>query len=144
MLALKRIEEDRGGIELKGVQGLGLVEALADWTVWWLAIVECLLHMGVTYRTFFPTIAATMGYGATVTLLLCAPPWLVDAITSMFIMRCALVQKRSLCNWSDLLFRHSDATRDRFWHMAGPVAISIIGLLIAISTMDISLRCLSL
>ena len=91
MLTLKRIEEDRGGIELKGVQGLGLVEALTDWTVWWLAIVDCLLHMGVTYRTFFPTIAATMGYDATVTLLLCAPPWLVDAITSMFIMRCALV-----------------------------------------------------
>ena len=144
MLALKRIEEDRGDIELKGVQGLGLVEALMDWTVWWLAIAECLLHMGMTYRTFFPTIAATMGYSATVTLLLCAPPWLVDTITSVFIMRCALVQMRPLCNWSDLLYRHSDATRDRFWHTAGPVTISIIGFLIATSTMDISLRYLSL
>ena len=144
MLALKRIEEDRGDIKLKSVQGLGLVEALTDWTVWWLAIAECLLFMGVTYRVFFPTITSTMGYGATVTLLLCAPPWLVDAITSMLIMRCALVQMRPLCSWPDLLYRHSDATRDRFWHIAGLVTVSIIGFLIAISTMDISLRYLSL
>ena len=52
MLALKRIEEDRGGIELKGVPGLGLVEALTDWTVWWLAIVECLLHTRHTSLRF--------------------------------------------------------------------------------------------
>ena len=81
------MEEDRGDIEQKGVQGLGLVEALTDWTVWWLAIAGTFVLMGVTYGIFFPTIAATMGYSPPVTLLLCVPPWVFGAVTSVFIMR---------------------------------------------------------
>ena len=143
-LAVKRMEEDRGNVEQKNAQRVGLVETLKDWTIWWLAIAEAFVLMGVTYVMFFPTIAATMGYSPTVTLLLCVPPWVVGAVTSVFIMRSALAYMSSLCDLSDLVYRHSDATRDRFWHIVGPVTLSIIGFLLAIFTMNVFIRYMSL
>jgi hypothetical protein len=40
--------------------------------------------------------------------------------------------------------RHSDVTGDRFWHIAGPLLIGIIGFMIAISTMNTAMRYISL
>ncbi|KIM52142.1 hypothetical protein SCLCIDRAFT_141785 [Scleroderma citrinum Foug A] len=126
LLAQMRMEEDRGNTDQESLQRSGLVEALTDWTVWWLAIAGCFILVGVSFGTFFPTIAATMGYSPTVTLLLCVPPWFVGAVTSLFVTR------------------HSDAIRDRFWHITSPITISIIGFLIAMWTMNIYMRYLSL
>ncbi|KAL4071150.1 major facilitator superfamily domain-containing protein [Scleroderma yunnanense] len=125
-LAQRRMVEDLGGVEQKSARRSGLVEALTDWTVWWIGIATCCTMVGMSFGHYFPTIAATMGYSTTVTLLLCAPPWFVGVITSLLIMR------------------HSDATRDLFWHIAVPVVINIIGFLVAISTMNIPMRYLSL
>ena len=44
----------------------------------------------------------------------------------------------------DIWHRHSDITRDRFWHIAGLVSVGMMGFIIAISTMRTSLRYLSL
>jgi len=41
-------------------------------------------------------------------------------------------------------WRHSDTTGDRFWHIVGPLLLSIIGFTIAISTMNMGMRYLSL
>ncbi|KAG6336659.1 hypothetical protein ID866_2440 [Astraeus odoratus] len=128
-LAQTRMEEDVRGVDsdlLKRMEGSGLVAALTDWTVWWLACALGILNAALSYGVYFPTLAATMGYSPTITLLLCAPPWLVSLVTSLMIMR------------------HSDVTRDRFWHIVGPVTSGIIGFVIAISTMNTAVRYLSL
>ena len=87
LLAQTRMEEDWSNIEHKSAQRLGLVSALTDWTVWWLAIAGFFLLVGASFGLFFPTIAATMGYSPTVTLLLCAPPSFIGVTTSFFVMR---------------------------------------------------------
>ena len=72
MLAQRRIVEDVCTPEQKNPQRSGLVDALTDWTVWWLAIAGCSILVGVSFSLFFPTIVATMGYSPTMTLLLCS------------------------------------------------------------------------
>ncbi|KAG6336606.1 hypothetical protein ID866_2482 [Astraeus odoratus] len=129
VLAQKRMEEDICSVEqdgTKSIEGNGLMEALADWRVWWLAITTTILFATQSYTNFFPTLAATMGYDPTITLLLCAPPWLVATATSFFVVR------------------HSDATRNRFWHIAGPISMGILGFMMAILTMNTAIRYVSL
>ncbi|KAL4069100.1 MFS general substrate transporter [Scleroderma citrinum] len=126
MLAQRRMVEDVHGVEKKRVQKSGLVEALSDWTVWWLAASKAILTVGLSFGNYFPTLAATMGYTPSVTLLLCAPPWILGVASSFIISR------------------HSDVTKDRFLHVAGPVFIGIIGFAIGMSTMNTVARYLSL
>lgn len=129
MLAQKRMEEESDGINhdsIKVVEGSGLAKALTDWKVWWLAIALAILNVALSYSFFFPTLAATMGYSPTITLLLCAPPWIAGLLTSFYVMG------------------HSDRTRDRFWHIVGPVSMGIIGFVLAITSTDTPARYLSL
>ncbi|KAL4069098.1 hypothetical protein J3A83DRAFT_3481745 [Scleroderma citrinum] len=126
MLAQRRMVEDPCDSEQGSAQRSGFVEALTDWRVWWMAIAGSFGLIALSFELYFPTIAATMGYSPTVTLFLCVPPWFLGVITSLLIMR------------------HSDVTKDRFWHIAGPVCIGVIGFIIAILTMNPSLRYLSL
>lgn len=126
MLAQTRMVEDLHGLEKKDTQQSGLIEAFSDWTVWWLAIALTILDAALSFGDFFPTLVATLGYNETTTLLLCAPPWVLGVLTSLLIM------------W------HSDSTRDRFWHILGPVSLGSIGFLLAISTMNTALRYISL
>lgn len=129
MLAQKRMEEESDGINhdsIKVVEGSGLAKALTDWKVWWLAIALAILNVALSYSFFFPTLAATMGYSPTITLLLCAPPWIVGLLTSFYVMG------------------HSDRTGDRFWHIVGPVSMGIIGFVLAITSTDTPARYLSL
>ncbi|KAL4071124.1 major facilitator superfamily domain-containing protein [Scleroderma yunnanense] len=125
ILAQQRMMEDPCDVQndpLKGAQRSGLVEALADWTVWCLAIAMTFLSAMSSFGDFFPTLVATMGYGPTISLLLCSPPWILGAVTSL----------------------HSDATRERFWHMTGPVLMAVIGFSISTFTIDTTVRYLSL
>ncbi|OAX41331.1 MFS general substrate transporter [Rhizopogon vinicolor AM-OR11-026] len=104
----------------------GLAEAVVDWRVWWLGVALCSMISSLSFGNFFPTLSATMGYSATISLLLCAPPWILGTVTSFFVAR------------------HSDATGDRFWHITGPLLIGIVGFMMAISTMNTAVRYLSL
>ncbi|KIM52144.1 hypothetical protein SCLCIDRAFT_141825 [Scleroderma citrinum Foug A] len=129
VLAQRRMTENVCGAEhdlFKSIRWHGLVEAFADWTVWWLAISMTVLNASMSFGLYFPTLAATMGYSPTITLLLCAPPWVLSIATSFIVTR------------------HSDVTGDRFWHVTGPVSMGIVGFIIAASTMDTSIRYLSL
>ncbi|KAG2065570.1 MFS general substrate transporter, partial [Suillus decipiens] len=130
ILAKRRMEEEivvRDEHEGTPVASLsGLVEALTDWRVWWLGAAHILMDASLSFRVFFPTLAATMGYDSTITLLLCAPPWLLGTATSF------------------LVARHSDATGDRFWHTACPLFVAMVGFMIALSTMNTAVRYLSL
>ena len=90
MLAQERMVEDVCGIEndpLKSTPRSGLVEATTDWTVWWLAGALIVLAAMLSFEQFFPTLVATMGHGPVVSLLLCSPPWILGATTSLFILR---------------------------------------------------------
>ncbi|KAG2369850.1 MFS general substrate transporter [Suillus spraguei] len=129
-LAKQRMEDDAAAgneDQCKPEKGFsGLSEALMDWKVWWLGVALSFINASLSYGIFFPTLSATMGYSATISLLLCAPPWILGTATSFYVAR------------------HSDATGDRFWHITGPLLIGIIGFMIAISTMNTAVRYLSL
>ncbi|KAG2352671.1 major facilitator superfamily domain-containing protein [Suillus spraguei] len=104
----------------------GLAEALTDWRVWWVGTATSLMSASMSFGMFFPTLSATMGYNATTSLLLCAPPWILGTASSFVVAR------------------HSDATGDRFWHIAGPLLVGIAGFILAISTMNTTMRYISL
>lgn len=126
-LALRRLQEDMGSdeeIESGGLAGLWM--AITDWKVWWMALLLTSWTVTLSFNTYFPTLSATMGFNRTVTLLMCAPPFLFTAIVAF------------------ILSRHSDMTNERCFHCIGPLAISILGFVIAISTMNTAARYLSL
>ena len=82
--------------------------------------------VSLSFNAYFPTLTATLGYNRTVTLLLCAPPWAFATIVAFGVTR------------------HSDKVGERFYHISGPLAIGIIGYIIAMSTMNIAARYVSL
>ncbi|KAG1817129.1 MFS general substrate transporter [Suillus subaureus] len=128
-LAKRRMEEEAAAIghENKSEENFsGLAEAFMDWRVWWLGVAVHLLVCSASFSIFFPTLSATMGYSATASLLLCAPPWILGTATSFVVAR------------------HSDVTGDRFWHIVGPLLVCIVGFTMAISTMNTAVRYLSL
>ncbi|THH13282.1 hypothetical protein EW146_g6915 [Bondarzewia mesenterica] len=70
--------------------------------------------------------SATLGFGRTITLVLCAPPFIVAAVAAF------------------VLARHSDKSGERFWHITTSLALGIVGFIIAISTMNTAARYVSL
>ena len=54
--------------------------------------------MSLSTNTFFPTLTATLGYNRTVTLLLCAPPWLFAIIAALVVTKPVL----SILLWKKL------------------------------------------
>ncbi|KAF7977659.1 hypothetical protein HWV62_3092 [Athelia sp. TMB] len=129
-LAERRMEEDfvgmHDGSEAEKGNKAGLISAVTDWKVWWLALALTSMVVSLSFNAFFPTLSATMGYNRTVTLLLCAPPWVFATLVAFAVTR------------------HSDKTGERFWHIAGPLLGGIIGFVIAVSTMNTGARYLSL
>jgi len=129
-LAEKRMEEDVGvGDEAQTEAGgaiHGLVLALSDWKVWWLALALTSMVISLSFNAFFPTLSATMGFSRTVTLLLCAPPWAFATLVAFCVTR------------------NSDRVGDRFHHIAISLFGGIIGFVIAISTMNTAARYVSL
>ncbi|KAL4071410.1 major facilitator superfamily domain-containing protein [Scleroderma yunnanense] len=126
ILARQRMVKDLCGVEPKRVQQSGLVEALTDWTVWWLAIAKSSATVGQSFGNFFPTLAATLGYKPSITLLLCTPAWLMGMVMSFYVSQ------------------HSDTTRERFWHITSALCVGIVGFALGISTMNTAVRYLSL
>ena len=88
-LAIRRMEEDAGvgdqGETEGGANGLWL--AITDWKVWWLALAMTSQVVALSFNAFFPTLSATMGFNTTVTLLLCAPPFIFTAIFAFVLSR---------------------------------------------------------
>lgn len=90
-LAEKRMEEDYVGIgdqeETEKGNKAGFVSAMTDWKVWWLALALTSMVISLSFNAFFPTLSATMGYNRTVTLLLCAPPWIFATLVAFGVTR---------------------------------------------------------
>ncbi|RPD80670.1 MFS general substrate transporter [Lentinus tigrinus ALCF2SS1-7] len=129
-LAKKRMAEDAGvGDESEtevGGHAAGLWLAVKDWKVWWMAVATTSQVVALSFNAYFPTLSATMGFDPTVTLLLCAPPFVFTAIMTFIISR------------------HSDKTGERFYHIAVPTFGGIVGFIIAICTMNTAARYVSL
>ena len=92
-LAMKRMEEDAGVGDEKqteeGGQTTGLRLAFRDWKVWWMSLMMTNIIITLSFNSWFPTLSATMGFNRTVTLLLCAPPFVLSAIVTYAVSRCA-------------------------------------------------------
>jgi hypothetical protein len=87
-LAIKRMEEDAGvGDEHETEEGIwsGLIMALTDWKVWWLSLALTSEVVALSFNAFFPTLSATLGFNTTVTLLLCAPPFVFSALVAFLL-----------------------------------------------------------
>ncbi|KAF8558925.1 MFS general substrate transporter [Imleria badia] len=129
-LALLRMEED-GLVDeeetdnMKG-QAAGLLLALSDWKVWWLSIALTSMVASLSFHAFFPTLGATMGYTPTITLLLCSPPWAFATLVGF------------------KMSRHSDLRGERFLHIAIPLLLGILGFSMAMLSMNIVIRYISL
>ncbi|KAE9410447.1 MFS general substrate transporter [Gymnopus androsaceus JB14] len=130
MVAIRRMEEENTTItsnskELR-VQLNGLISAVSDPRVWWLAATLSCLTLSLSFNAYFPSIMATIGYNPTITLLLCAPPWFVATAIAI------------------ALSRHSDRTGERCWHITFTMCIGILGFTLARSTMNATIRYISL
>ena len=92
-LAQTRMIEEAGA-EATTEKHDGFILALSDWKVWWLAFSMMALVAALSYHVYFPTLSATMGYNRTITLLLCAPPWIFASAVALLLSR--WVQKEYL------------------------------------------------
>ena len=89
-LALRRMEEDAGVTEEADAEkgaAAGLWMAISDWRVWWLAFALTAQVVALSFNAYFPTLSATLGFNGTVTLLLCAPPFVFTAIFAFVLSR---------------------------------------------------------
>ncbi|KAJ3569680.1 hypothetical protein NP233_g4892 [Leucocoprinus birnbaumii] len=104
----------------------GFWDAVSDWKVWGMTITYYFVASAASFHIYFPTLAATLGFDAGITMLLCAPPWLFAAASTLWISR------------------HSDKTGERCMHVVVPVAIGTVGFILSIFTMNVIIRYFSL
>ncbi|KAG2130894.1 sugar transporter [Suillus clintonianus] len=104
----------------------GLWDALSDWKVWWFTVAYAIQLLSQSFFAYFPTLSATMGYNTTVSLLLCAPPWVFSTIVAF------------------ALSRYSDKKQRRYIYFAASNAVTALGFIISICTMNTAARYLSL
>lgn len=123
---------------------LGLIMALSDWKVWWLALSLTAMVMSLSFNAYFPTLSATMGYNTTVTLLLCVPPWVFATIVALAVSRYFHLLLTNGVLIQNLVYRHSDHIGERCWHIVIPIFIGMTGFFIAMLTMNTAMRYLSL
>ena len=90
-LALQRMEEDVGVGDQSGEEGTGaaagLTMAFTDWKVWWMALALTSQVVGLSFNAYFPTLSTTLGYDTTISLVLCAPPWIFTTILAFVVSR---------------------------------------------------------
>ena len=86
-LAVRRMEEDVGvGDEAETETSTsGFWLAITDLKVWWLALALASQVVALSFNAYFPTLAATLGYSPTISLVLCAPPFLFSVIVTAFL-----------------------------------------------------------
>jgi hypothetical protein len=88
-LAISRLAEDIDGVATLGKRTSmqGLRDAVSDWKVWWFAGAFTVQLTGQSFYIYFPTLSATMGYDTTVSLVLCAPPWVFSTLVAFSLSR---------------------------------------------------------
>ncbi|KAG2132844.1 sugar transporter [Suillus bovinus] len=127
-LAISRLAEDGDSrTELWNKTSIqGLRDAVSDWKVWWFTAAYIVQLLAQSFAAYFPTLSATMGYNTTVTLLLCAPPWVLSTITAF------------------ALSRYSDKKQKRYIYYAASNGLTALGFIISVCTMNTAARYFSL
>ncbi|KAG8957969.1 hypothetical protein FRC03_009576 [Tulasnella sp. 419] len=118
-IALKRIILDAGEADVDEHNRhwtWGFRAAVSDYKVWLLVVLATAENAANSYSKYFPSLAKTLGYSNTITLLLAAPPWFVVWCVNFF--------------WS----WHSDRHKERAFHVAIPMCFALVGMIIAAST----------
>lgn len=130
-LAIQRMAEDSGhdshhpSRPTSLLSGLSL--ALHDPKVWWFTLGLTSVIISLSFTAYWPTlVAATLGYGPTATLILCAPPWLVATCFTLAVSR------------------HSDRHGERCFHIVFALLCGIVGFLISILFVNKFIRYLSM
>jgi len=128
-LAQVRLAEEAGEADNDGTEDSawsGLKMAIMDIKVPIFMIMTCAQLLGLSFVNFFPTLAATLGFSTTISLLMAAPPWLFASI---------------VCLVNAL---NADRTGERFFHIAGWWWVVILGYIISLSTMVVGGRYVSM
>ncbi|KAI2623258.1 MFS transporter [Hypoxylon sp. NC1633] len=118
-----RSERDRLGDVLgEATAWEGLKQAFKDKRTWLFCFMQMFHLSACSFNAFFPTVAKTLGYNTTVTLLLTCPPFVLAGIGS------------TVVGWS------SGRLNERTWHITATLSIAIIGFVIAASTLNTAAR----
>ncbi|THV01424.1 MFS general substrate transporter [Dendrothele bispora CBS 962.96] len=130
-ISLKRIKKeshDPDHVSPRGKVGpfVPLIMAVSDWKVWYLAVTTVFLNLSLSFNAYFPSIAATLEFSPTITLLLCVPPWVFATFIAIS------------------LSKHSDRNSERCKHISFSMAGGILGFFISMSTMNPAMRYMSL
>ncbi|CAK7202227.1 hypothetical protein SEUCBS139899_004949 [Sporothrix eucalyptigena] len=130
-VAQLRMREDTGEVDVDSSEEKwyhGAKLAFSDWKMYLLAISQTAMIAGTSFSTYFPSLTKTLGYGTTQTLLLSAPPWIFSCIVAL------------ANTW------HADRVGERYMHHAWPLALGIVGFIMALATKptDIGARYTSL
>ncbi|KAN0081222.1 Major facilitator superfamily domain containing protein [Tylopilus felleus] len=128
-LAQVRLAEDAGEADKDSEKEsvfVGLKMALKDPKVPIFMLMCASLLLGLSFVNFFPTLAATLGYSTTITLLMTAPPWVFSAILTI------------------INARHADVTGERFFHQTGWWWVLMVGYIISLCTMNTAGRYFSM
>ncbi|KAJ0337915.1 hypothetical protein COL922a_006228 [Colletotrichum nupharicola] len=123
-VAAARILADRvSTAEAKTGVWHGLKMSVFDDKMWLLVGMNIGISAAYGFSNFFPSIVRGFGYNNTITLVLTAPPYIFAAAGSL------------VNAW------HSDKTKERGYHFAGPIAFGCIGYIICLATENRNARC---
>lgn len=100
----------------------GLMLALKDPKTWLMMALLTLTYVCGTVVNFFPSVVRTLGFNRNTTLGLTAPPFMLCVL-------CMLINGF-----------HSDKKQERFLHIAGPLGITVVAFVIAVSTLNTGAR----
>ncbi|KAF2093326.1 MFS transporter [Rhizodiscina lignyota] len=117
ILAIERLQKSNGSSET-GQRSLiaGFLMTIRDYKVWILSAIILTKTTAAAVSSFIPTLVATFEYGKIQSLLMVAPPYLFATIASL---------ATSIS---------SDKRGERCYHLAAPLAIGVIGFIIAAIT----------
>ncbi|KAI9931397.1 hypothetical protein MW887_009972 [Aspergillus wentii] len=111
-----QMEDEEGG------PWSGVVQAVQDPFTWLFSGIHFALIIGQSFKDFFPSIVETLGFSKIITYFIQAPPYVIAYIATLLI------------SWS------SGRHLEHCWHIIIPVAISIAGSVIMISTLNVGAR----
>ncbi|KAH0336016.1 major facilitator superfamily transporter, partial [Aureobasidium melanogenum] len=100
----------------------GVVQALRDPFTWMFASLHFALIIAQSFKDFFPSIMATLGFSKVVTYLVQAPPYVIAYFVTLAI------------SWS------SGRHLEHCWHIIGSIAVCLVGAIIMISTLNTGAR----
>lgn len=128
-VAQLRMSEDVGEADQDSAnEGVfyGFNLAVRDIKIYVMMITFTAYVVGLSFNAFFPTLTGTLGFSYVPTLLMSSPPWLFSCIVSIAVA------------WN------SDRTQEKFWHIAGPLCMGIVGFVISMSTTVVAARYVAL